>query len=130
MRKESAVSRRRGSPPMLEETPPSVEATPPPAPHELDLETLKGAYLQHKKLRNFSPLTLSQKDQHLSLFIDFLHQRGIISIHFVTSDTIEQFKAYLAAHRTRKGTPLCANTIRERIFNIQDWFLFLKRRAS
>ena len=94
-----------------------------------DFETLKTAYLHHLTLRNLSPLTINQNEQAIRLFIGFLQANGIRSILQVSADTMERYKADMTAYRTKKGLPLCLNTLRARLFIVLGWLKFLRKKG-
>lgn len=95
-----------------------------------DLEGLKAEYLQHLQLKNYSPLTLRQMDQNLRIFMGYLKGRGIVDIGKVDRETFEHYKAYLSQeYVSRKGKPLTSGTIISRMFNIQNWFVWMKKKG-
>ncbi|MFA6253472.1 MAG: tyrosine-type recombinase/integrase [Patescibacteria group bacterium] len=96
---------------------------------EHNFETLRTIYVQHLQLRNFSALGIKQVEQYIRLFTAYLKGNDISSVHQVSADTFEQYKAYLSAYQSRKATPLSLNTIRARVFAVQRWFRFLRKRG-
>jgi integrase/recombinase XerD len=94
-----------------------------------DFEGLKAAYLQHGKLRNLLPLSLRQMEQALRFFIGFIEARGVKEIGEVDAALFEDYKAQLMTTPGRKGIPLHVNTVRDRLFIVQRWFVFLRKRG-
>ncbi|MEQ1918227.1 MAG: tyrosine-type recombinase/integrase [Elusimicrobiota bacterium] len=101
----------------------------PLKPQDLSLDALKTAWLQHMKLRNLSPLTVGQRRQELGLFLDFLQKAGVQSVHQINRETLERFKLEISGHKTRRGTTLTVGVVRARVFAVQGWFRFLKKRG-
>ena len=92
-------------------------------------EAYKVAYLQHLTLRNLSPLTIGQNEQAIRFFVNYLSANGILSVHRVSRETLEQYKAHLRAYKGRRGQLLRLGTIRSRLQIIQLWFHYLKRKG-
>jgi integrase/recombinase XerD len=95
-----------------------------------DLEGLKLAYLQHLKLKNLAALSIRQMDQALRVFLDFIQSRGVGDVGLIDRELFEKYKAHLSEdYLTRKGKRLTTNTIRDRLFIVQRWFLFLRKKG-
>jgi len=92
-------------------------------------EELKTAYLHHLALRNLSTLTIGQNEQAIRFFAAFLEHERIRSVLDVNAGSLEQYKAELAAYRTRKGMSLRPGTLRARVFIIQGWFRWLAKKG-
>jgi integrase/recombinase XerD len=92
-------------------------------------EAQKAAYLRHAKLKNFSPLTVRQLDQYLSIFIAFAYAQGVVEAARVDGALVERFKTHLMNWRTLKGEALRVNTVRERLLTVQRWFRFMKKKG-
>lgn len=92
-------------------------------------EAQKAAYLQHARLKNYSPLTIRQLDLGLRVFIAFALSQGAADAGQTDGAIIERYKSHLMAHLTRKGTVLGVNTVRERLFCVQGWFRFMKKKG-
>jgi integrase/recombinase XerD len=101
----------------------------PLKPQELSLEALTAAWLQHMKLRNLSPLTVRQRNQDLGFFLDFARKIGAQSVHQINRESLERYKLLISGHKTRRGTILTVGVVRSRVFAVQDWFRFLKKRG-
>ncbi|MBI5243006.1 MAG: tyrosine-type recombinase/integrase [Elusimicrobia bacterium] len=95
-----------------------------------DLDQLKAGYLESLVLKNYSPLSVRQKNQNLRIFLGWLKGRGITDPAQVDAPTFEQYKAYLSTgYVTRKGKPLCSNTIIPRLYNVQNWFDWMRKKG-
>lgn len=95
-----------------------------------ELDKLKDDYLGHLTLREFSPLTRRQIDLSLRIFLGFLKGRGIFEIQKVERQTIEDYKAYLSVgFLGRRGKPLVVGTVQSRLYNVQGWFKWLKKKG-
>jgi len=92
-------------------------------------EAQEAAYLQSAKLRNLLPLTIRQLDLAMRLFVAFARCQGITEAGRVDGALVERYKTHLMNCRTRKGTPLRVNTVRERLFMVQGWFDFMKKKG-
>lgn len=91
-------------------------------------DELKEAYLRHLTLRNCSPLGIRQTEQAIRFFVEFLAEKGITSIDKVGRETVELYKAHLAAYQSpRKAAPLSSSTIRGRLFTIIRWLKYLRK---
>lgn len=99
----------------------------PQGPESLD--ALRHRYQRHLQLRNLSPLTVAQEDQAIRFFIAHLTGLGVDRIHAVTREQIEAYVEAMRGHRTRTGQALSTETIRGRLFIVQRWFLFLRKKG-
>lgn len=95
----------------------------------MTFESAKTAYLQHARLKNLSPLTIGQLDQGVRLFTDFARSQGVMEPGRADGALIERYKAHMAALTTRRGEPLKVNTARGRLFVVQRWFAFMKKKG-
>lgn len=98
-------------------------------PHAAGLEAQKEAYLRHLTLKNLAPLSRRQNEQAIRLFTAWLQEQSIFAVHRVTRQTIEQYKAALMSQRSRKGSVLSFNTVRGRLFVIQGWFAWMRKKG-
>ena len=94
-----------------------------------ETDRLKALFLQHCALRNFSPLTIRQLEQGIRVFVQFLQGRDLGDIRRVRRRDFEAYKEFLAAYVSPHGRTLTNNTIRERLFLVQRWFAFLRKRG-
>lgn len=101
----------------------------PTPPHAAGLEAQKDTYIRHQTLKNLRPLTRRQNEQAIRLFIAWLQEQNIFSVHRVTRQTVEQYKAALMAQRSRRGAALSFNTVRGRLFVIQGWFAWMRKKG-
>lgn len=100
-----------------------------PSPAATGFEAQKEAYLRHLTLRNLAPLSRRQNEQAIRLFTAWLQEQSIFAVHRVTRQTVEQYKAALMAQRSRKGSVLSFNTVRGRLFVIQGWFAWMRKKG-
>lgn len=94
-----------------------------------DLESLKGAFLEHLTLKNMSAGTVRQNGLALRVLIGWLAAKQICEAGQVDQNLFEEYKAWLSNYRNRKGEPIGVGTIRERIFTPQRWFAWLKKKG-
>lgn len=107
----------------------TTAANDPQNPGPEGLDALRLRYLRHLQLKNLSPLTVKQEDQAIRFFHAYLRAEGIERVQDVVRDTVEAYKAHMQAARTRAGLPLASETVRGRLFIVQRWFLFLRRKG-
>ena len=93
------------------------------------MENMKTAFLGHLTLRNLSALTVRQTNSVLGIFLGWLNTKGIKDIYQVDQNLFEEYKAWLSGYTTRQGELLAATTIRERLFIVQRWFAWLKKKG-
>ena len=89
----------------------------------------KAAFLQNARLKNLSALTIRQMDQAMSLFISYARAQGVHEAGQVDAALIERYKAHMAGLVARSGEVLKVNTARGRLFVVQRWFAFMKKRG-
>jgi integrase/recombinase XerD len=106
-----------------------LSTTPPPPPQAAGLEAQKEAYLRHQTLKNLTRLSLRQNEQAIRLFIVWLHEQDIYSVHRVTRQTVERYKAALMSQPSRRGPALSFNTVRGRLFILQRWFAWMRKKG-
>lgn len=94
-----------------------------------DPESLKAAFLEHLTLRNLSALTVRQTDQAVRIFIGWLAGKGVTDIYQVDQSLFENYNAWLSEYRDRKGATLAATTVRDRLFMVQRWFGWMKKKG-
>lgn len=93
-------------------------------------EKLKADYLQSLVLKNYSPLSVRQMGQSLRIFLFWAKAHGIETPADVETATFENYKAYLSTgYVSRKGGQLAVGTIITRLFNVQNWFDWMKRKG-
>lgn len=100
-----------------------------PAAPATGIEAQRAAYLRALTLKNLTPLTIRQVDQAIRLFITWVQDQNIYSVHRVTRQTIEQYKAALMSQRSRRGPALSFNTVRGRLFIVQRWFAWMRKKG-
>lgn len=102
---------------------------PPNKVSKSAFEAQKAAYLQHARLKNLSPLTIRQIDQGLGLFVAFARAMGAQEAGQVDGAMVERYKAHMAVLIARSGEVLRVNTARGRLFMVQQWFAFMKKKG-
>lgn len=95
----------------------------------MTFDSAKTAYLRHAQLRNLSPLTIRQFDQGMRLFVRFAQAQGVTEPGRVDGALIERYKAHMAGVTTRRGQTLTVNSARDRLFTVQRWFAFMKKKG-
>lgn len=93
------------------------------------LEELKSSFLEHLTLKNLSALTVRQTDLAIRIFLGWLDGKGVKDVYQVDQSLFENYKAWLSGYRSRKGAPLAAQTMRDRLFMVQRWFGWMKKKG-
>jgi len=94
-----------------------------------DFESLKKAFLEHLTLRNLSPLSVRQTDLAIRVFLGWLAGKGVKDVYQVDRNLFENYKAWLSAYRNRKDALLANRTIMDRMFMVQRWFAWMKKKG-
>lgn len=94
-----------------------------------DLESLKKAFLEHLTLKNMSPLSVRQNNLAIRIFLGWLDTKGVGDIYKVDQSLFENYKAWLTEYKTRKDALLANGTIMDRMFTVQRWFAWLKKKG-
>ncbi|MFC2062181.1 tyrosine-type recombinase/integrase [Elusimicrobiota bacterium] len=83
-------------------------------------------FIQHLRLKEYSPYSLRQIDQGLRLFEDFLKSKGQENIKKLNKDILDDYKGYLKDYvSVRRGKPLSSGTVRNRLGIIRNFFRYL-----
>jgi len=90
---------------------------------------LKDAFLEHLTLKNLSPLSIRQRDLAIRVFLGWLAGKSIREIGQVDREVFENYKAWLSSYLTREGKLLAAKTIGDRMYIVQCWFAWLKKKG-
>lgn len=89
----------------------------------------RAAFLQNARLRNLSDLSVRQMEQALRIFIAFAVTQGARDATQVDGPLFERYKASLMSRPTLRGSLLAVGTVRDRLFIVQRWFRFLRKRG-
>lgn len=92
-------------------------------------EAQKAAFLHNARLKNYSPLTIRQIDLSLRLFIEFARSQGADEAGQVDGAMVERYKTHMSNFIARSGKPLTVNTAGDRLYQVQAWFAFMKKRG-
>lgn len=92
-------------------------------------EAQKAAFLKRGTLKNLSPLTIAQRGRELDLFIAFAKSQGVYEAGGVDTALVERYKAHMASKVARSGERLKVNTARARLFVVQLWFAYMKKKG-
>lgn len=85
-------------------------------------------YLNWMEERNYSALTLRQKEHHLRIFIGWCEERGIGRPSEITKPILERYQGFLHRYRNpRTNRGLSFKTQRSRLVTVQVFFRWLCR---
>lgn len=92
-----------------------------------ELEVRQREYSRWMFTLNFAPRTIEQRVKHLSDFIDWCHQRGILKPQEVTRKILQHYQAQLSRSRKETGEPYSAGYLGSIISMIKNFFKWLAR---
>lgn len=88
------------------------------------------SYLEHMKLRNLSPRSIEQEEQNIRVFLGFMRRKKIFELEDVDRAAFERYRDYLMTeYLTREKKRLDVSTARGRMFSIQRWFRFMRKKG-
>jgi len=90
---------------------------------------LSGRYLEHTRVRNFSPRTVYRIDRHLSYFRKYAEQLGLTQARQVTRAVILSYQSYLFHYRKPDGEPLTVGTQGQWLAALVQFFSYLTREG-
>lgn len=92
-----------------------------------ELEVRQREYSRWMLTVNFAPSTIEQRRKHLSKFIDWCHQRGILKPQEVTRNILQHYQAQLSRSRKETGESYSAAYLGSIISIIRSFFKWLAR---
>jgi integrase/recombinase XerD len=88
------------------------------------------SFLDRLKLRNLSPSTIAQDDKNIRSFLGFMRRKKLFELEDVDRAAFERYRDYLMGeYRMSNGRTLDVMTIQNRIFSVQRWFRFLRKKG-
>lgn len=88
------------------------------------------SYLDHMRLRNLSPRSIVQEEQNIRVFLGYMRRRRLYELEDVDRAAFEGFRDYLMVeYKTRQEKNIDVSTARGRMFSIQRWFRFLRKKG-
>lgn len=101
----------------------------PPAEDSQGLLYLTGRYLEHLRLRHFSPRSVYRRERELHRFRKYGEALGITQARQVTRGVILNYQSYLYHYRKEDGTPLAVGTQKQWLFCLSLFFSFLTKEG-
>lgn len=84
-------------------------------------------YFEWMQIKNYSPKTIESREIHLSQFIHWCDQRGLIRPGEITKPIIERYQRYLFHYRKHDGNPLSFRSQAIRLMSVRAWFKWLSK---
>lgn len=84
-------------------------------------------YVEHLKVKAYSPQTLRSIECHLGLFLDWAIVRGLGRPAEVTKPILESYQRWLFYHRQPNGKPLSFASQHQRLQKVRSFFKWLTR---
>ena len=94
---------------------------------DTDLAALLDAYLEDRRVHQYSEFTLRVQRIHLSFFVKWAAERGITEPAEVTRTTLEQYQRHVFHYRKKNGEPLGFTSQKNRIAPLRTWFRWMAR---
>jgi integrase/recombinase XerD len=92
-----------------------------------ELEVRQREYTRWMFTLNYAPRTIEQRGAHLSKFIDWCHQRGILKPREVTRKILQHYQTQLSRSRKETGESYSAGYLGSIISMIKAFFKWLAR---
>lgn len=84
-------------------------------------------YVEHLRVRNYSPRTVATTEMALGHFITWAEDRSVMKPTEVTKPILERFQRWLFYYRTPSGKPLTFSSQRATLQKVRVWFRWLSR---
>jgi integrase/recombinase XerD len=88
------------------------------------------AYLEHLRVRNYSPQTIQSQTKQLVIFTRFCEAAQLVRADQVTRKLILEFQNYLHNYQKRRGGGLAASTQRQWLTTVTSFFGWLSRKDA
>lgn len=85
-------------------------------------------YVEHLKVKGFSPRTIKTTESCLGLFVEWTYDRGLSKPTEITKPIIESYQKWLFYYRQPSGKPLTFAAQRQRLSKVQGLFKWLARQ--
>lgn len=89
---------------------------------------LLDAYLDHLRVRSYSPGTITARLEHLQNFLAWCDERSLAEPTEVTQPVIERYQRWLYYFRKPSGQPLTLETQNNRLGIVKQFFRWLTRQ--
>ena len=85
-------------------------------------------YLDHLRVRGYSPRTIKTTESCLSLFTEWAWDRGLGKPIEITKPILERYQKWLFYYRKSTGQPLTFSSQKVRLQKLRVWFRWLARQ--
>jgi len=85
-------------------------------------------YLEWMRVMNYSERTVENRNDYLSLFIEWADDRGLARPTEITKPILERYQRYLYHYRKKNGEPLSFRSQYSRLVPIRAWFKWLTKQ--
>ena len=92
-----------------------------------ELETMQGKYIKWMFSHNFAQKTIKNQGHYLSKFVEWCHDRGILSPQEVTRDILEHYQGQLSRCRKKNGESYSMGYLSMILSTIRGFFKWLAK---
>jgi len=96
--------------------------------HPNSLDAYLQRYLEWMREKNYSPRTVEGKEETLSYFMRWCHERALMAPQEITRLILERYQRHLFLYRKRDGQPLAAKTQWARMIPVRLFFRWLAKQ--
>jgi integrase/recombinase XerD len=93
----------------------------------MDMTHLLVHFAEDCQVRNYSPRTVADRREQITLFIRWCAERDIVTAQQVTRPLIERYQRHLHHYRKRDGNPLSVQTQAMRLVAVRVFFKWLAK---
>ena len=90
---------------------------------------LAGRFLEHVRVRNYSPRTVYRLDRHLAYFRKYCEALGLTQARQVTRAVVLSYQSYLFHYRKPDGAPLSIGTQSQWLVGLVQFFSYLTKEG-
>ena len=97
---------------------------------DIQLSQLLEQYLQHQRVRNYSPLTVRIVGHNVRAFLRWLLEaHGVTEPRQLRIKHLEEWLFRLSRHKTSRGRPLQARSVNKKIETARGYLKYLAKRG-
>ena len=90
---------------------------------------LAGRFLEHVRVRNYSPRTVYRLDRHLAYFRKYCEALGLTQARQVTRAVVLSYQSYLFHYKKSDGDPLSVGTQSQWLVGLVQFFSYLTKEG-
>lgn len=88
------------------------------------------SFLDRLKLRGLAKGSIAQEHQNIRFFVGYMRRKKIFELDAVDRAAFERYRDYLMGeYRMGNGRTLDVMTVKSRMFSVQRWFRFLRKKG-